>query len=35
MPMRILEKPVPIGRIFLDLTNPRHVPLQTEDEAIE
>jgi hypothetical protein len=33
--MRILEKPVPIGRIFLDLTNPRHVPFQTEDEAIE
>ncbi len=33
--MRILPEPVPIGRIFLDLTNPRHVPLQTEDEAIE
>ncbi len=33
--MRILAEPVPIGRIFLDLTNPRHVPLATEDEAIE
>jgi hypothetical protein len=33
--MRILEKPVPIGRIFLDLSNPRHEPLTTEDEAIE
>jgi hypothetical protein len=32
--MRILEKPVPIGRIFLDLNNPRHVPFKTEDEAI-
>lgn len=33
--MRILEKPVPIGRIFLDLSNPRHEPLTTEDEAIQ
>lgn len=33
--MRILEKPVPIGRIFLDLTNPRHEPLANEDDAIE
>lgn len=33
--MHILADPVPIGRIFLDLTNPRHVPLATEDEAIE
>ncbi|WP_309607212.1 hypothetical protein, partial [Phenylobacterium sp.] len=33
--MRILEKPVPIGRIFLDLSNPRHEPLTTEDQAIE
>ena len=33
--MRILDDPVPIGRIFLDLTNPRHVELATEDEVIE
>jgi hypothetical protein len=33
--MRILEKPVPIGRIFLDRSNPRHEPLTTEDEVIE
>jgi hypothetical protein len=33
--MHIPDEPVPIGRIFLDLTNPRHVPLKTEDEAIE
>jgi hypothetical protein len=33
--MRILEKPVPIGQIFLDLSNPRHEPLATEDEAIQ
>lgn len=33
--MRILPDPVPIGRIFLDLNNPRHVPFTTEDEAIE
>ncbi|WP_347311345.1 hypothetical protein [Defluviimonas sp. SAOS-178_SWC] len=33
--MRILADPVPIGRIFLDLTNPRHVDLATEDEVIE
>lgn len=33
--MQILADPVPIGRIFLDLSNPRHVPLATEDEAIE
>jgi len=32
--MRILADPVPIGRIFLDLTNPRHVPFETEDECI-
>ncbi len=32
---KILDAPVPIGRIFLDLTNPRHPPLATEDEAIE
>jgi len=32
--MRILPEPVPIGRIFLDLTNPRHVPFATEDECI-
>ncbi len=33
--MRILDEAVPIGRIFLDLTNPRHEPLATEDEVIE
>ncbi len=33
--MRILDKPVPISRIFLDLKNPRHIELQTEAEAIE
>lgn len=33
--VKILDAPVPIGRIFLDLTNPRHPPLATEDEAIE
>jgi hypothetical protein len=33
--MLILAEPVPIGRIFLDLTNPRHVPFTTEDQAIE
>jgi hypothetical protein len=33
--MRILSDPVPVGRIFLDLTNPRHAPLGTEDEVIE
>ena len=32
--MRMLADPVPIGRIFLDLNNPRHVPFTTEDEAI-
>ena len=33
--MRILSDPVPIGRIFLDLKNPRHVALTTEDKVIE
>ena len=33
--MQILEKPVPIGRIFLDLNNPRHEPFSSEDQAIE
>ncbi len=32
--MRILAEAVPIGRIFLDLTNPRHDPFATEDECI-
>jgi hypothetical protein len=34
MPPKILD-PVPLGRIFLSLDNPRHVPLATEDEVIE
>jgi hypothetical protein len=33
--MRILADPVSIGRIFLDLKNPRHTELATEDEVIE
>ena len=33
--MQILDEPVPIGRIFLDLTNPRHIAFTTEDQAIE
>jgi len=33
--MRILADPVPVGRIFLDLKNPRHVPFTSEDEVIE
>ncbi len=33
--MNELPNPVPIGRIFLDLVNPRHVPLGDEDKAIE
>ncbi len=33
--MRILDDPVPIGRIFLDLTNPRHAEMKTEGEVIE
>ena len=33
--MRILADAVPIGRIFLDLGNPRHEPFQTEDQVIE
>jgi hypothetical protein len=33
--MRVLTDPVPVGRIFLDLDNPRHVPFTSEDEVIE
>ncbi len=33
--MRILTEPVPIRRIFLDLSNPRHVQFSTEAQAIE
>ena len=33
--MRILVGLVPIERIFFDLTNSRHVPFATEDQAID
>lgn len=33
--MRILDAPVPLGSIFLDLDNPRHVAYETEDQVIE